>query len=458
MNDQSDMNRGFLKDKLGDYRADPPEKVWEEISGQLGKGRNRRGIYVLLLAAASLALALTLGIHFFGPDLSRRPISREELPADSSPQQADSGEDRTIAPPANGPEELPQPGPVMAMKQERGNEPLPEDAPVVIPGPGPETGGEAPRDVEVETLPETRPLAIADTGLEAEGDAAPQEGEAETIRLDSAAESGTEQFPFVEPDNGKASRWTVGAAVSPLYSYRDAASVSMPAGTAESGILSYSTGVHVSYRRNSRLAIETGVYYNKTGLSIGAPGIRVFSKRLDYMNYGTGSQEALITTISNTVGNIVAYSGDIYMNGYKINAENGPAAYDNMVPSMVESSESGIQQHLDYLEVPFNLRYSVIDRTIELQLVGGISTNFLVGNYVTADGASGPEDIGYLSNINKFNYSGNAGLGMIYHMGGKLSLMVEPRFRYFLNSVNDSSLPATRPYSIGLYTGLNFTF
>ena len=459
MNDQSDMNRGFLKEKLGAYRADPPGKVWEEISAQLGKGRNRRGVYVLLLAAASLALALTLGIHFFGPDLSRQPVSREALPSDSSPQQIDSGADKTVATPATSPEESPRRGPVVALKQDKRNEPLRVATPVVEPGPeaGQETGGEAPRGVEVETLPETRPLAIAETGLEAELDAAREE-EKEMIRLDSAVESDTEPFPFVEPDGGKASRWTVGASVSPLYSYRDAASVSMPSGTAESGILSYSTGVHVSYRRNSRLAIETGVYYNKTGLSIGAPGIRVFSKRLDYMNYGTGSQEALITTISNTVGNIVAYSGDIYMNGYKINAENGPAAYDNMVPSMVESSESGIQQHLDYLEVPFNLRYSVIDRTIELQLVGGISTNFLVGNYVTADGASGPEDIGYLSNINKFNYSGNAGLGMIYHMGGKLSLMVEPRFRYFLNSVNDSSLPATRPYSIGLYTGLNFTF
>ena len=146
------------------------------------------------------------------------------------------------------------------------------------------------------------------------------------------------------------------------------------------------------------------------------------------------------------------------MNGYKVNAENGPEAVSNVVPFDAQASETGIQQHLDYLEVPFNLRYSVIDRTIELQLVGGISTNFLVNNYVTAEGASGPEEIGYLSNINKFNYSGNAGLGMIYHMGRKLSLMVEPRFRYFLNSVNDSSLPSTRPYSIGLYTGLNFTF
>ena len=70
----------------------------------------------------------------------------------------------------------------------------------------------------------------------------------------------------------------------------------------------------------------------------------------------------------------------------------------------------------------------------------------------------GQEEIGYLSNVNTVNYSGNAGLGMIYHMGEKLSLIMEPRFRYFINSVNDSSLPSTRPYSLGFYTGLSYTF
>jgi hypothetical protein len=173
--------------------------------------------------------------------------------------------------------------------------------------------------------------------------------------------------------------------------------------------------------------------------------------------FGTGSELADITTMNNSVGNIVAYSGDIYMNGYLINAENGRDAYDNVVTD-AQASESGIEQHLDFLELPFNLRYSVIDRTIELQLVGGMSTNFLISNYVTMEGPSGQEEIGYLSNVNTVNLSGNAGLGMIYHMGKKLSFILEPRFRYFINSVNDSSLPATRPYSLGLYTGLSYTF
>lgn len=223
-------------------------------------------------------------------------------------------------------------------------------------------------------------------------------------------------------------------------------------------MLSYSTGVHVRYRRNSRLAFETGIYYNRTGIAIGAPGIQVFNQRYDAMIFGAGSEQAEIKTVNNSVGNIVAYSGDIYMNGYKISAENSVATAPGDVLTPLQTSESGIQQHLDYLEIPFNLRYSIVDRTFELQLVGGMSSNFLIANYVTVETSSGREEIGYLSNVNTVNYSGNAGLGMIYHMSRNLSLMLEPRFRYFLNSVNDSSLPSTRPYSVGFYTGLSYTF
>ncbi len=275
---------------------------------------------------------------------------------------------------------------------------------------------------------------------------------------DTAASMNTDPFLFMEEEKKRDPRWMVGAAVSPLYSYRDAEVAAMSSNPGESGLLSYSTGVHVSYRRNSRLAFETGIYYNKTGIAIGAPEIKIFSRNQDYMAPAMNSGEVEITAMNNSVGNIVAYSGDIYMNGYKINAENGPDAFSDVVTDAAQASESGIEQHLDYLELPFNLRYSVIDRTIELQLVGGMSTNFLISNYVTMEGPSGQEEIGYLSNVNTVNLSGNAGLGMVYHMGKKLSFLLEPRFRYFINSVNDASLPSTRPYSLGLYTGINYTF
>jgi hypothetical protein len=466
MSDQTNINRGFLKDKLGNYQVDPPEKVWDGVSGQIAKGHRRRGFYILLLAsAASIALALTLGIHFFGPDLPRE-IFVEELPG----------------------EEIREDGPARAAQQSQGleDESGIQDDPVQSSDPmldsntvsDPDPLIRFASDIEAEPVAVSTPVIDDDSSFYADPlfDANPEVEFAQVIETDTLTDplpsketiadllpdttSGLKPDPFyfMEEEKKRDPRWMVGAAVSPLYSYRDAEDAAMPSNPGESGLLSYSTGVHINYRRNSRLAFETGIYYNKTGIAIGAPDIKIFSRSQDYMVPSMNSGDVEITTMNNSVGNIVAYSGDIYMNGYLVNAENGLGAYNNLVTDAVQASESGIEQHLDYLELPFNLRYSVIDRTIELQLVGGMSTNFLISNYVTMEGPSGQEEIGYLSNVNTVNLSGNAGLGMIYHVGKRMSFLLEPRFRYFINSVNDAPLPSTRPYSLGLYTGLSYTF
>ena len=440
MSDQTDMDKGFLKEKLGNYRADPPEKVWDSISAQIDNGSKRRGMYILLLAtAASIALAITLGIHFFGPDLPQEQSRMEEPRVEEGAPEIAIQEEAKLAVTIQQAEKEEADTPVLPEKEQN---------------PDPDPIG------SIETLVEADLANEAELANEADAVVDPEPTSDPMVLLlpDTADELSTDPFPIIEQDKHRDPRWMVGAAVSPLYSYRDAEAVDMPSNQAESGMLSYSTGVQVSYRRNSRLSFETGIYYNKTGIAIGAPGIKVFSQRRDALVFGTGSEQADINNVSNSVGNIVAYSGDIYMNEYKIFAENNSDATAYDVLNELKASESGIQQHLDFLELPFNLRYSVIDRTIELQLVGGMSTNFLVGNSVTVEGPSGREEIGYLSNVNTVNYSGNAGLGMIYHMGKNLNLILEPRFRYFLNSVNDASLPSTRPYSLAFYTGLSYTF
>jgi hypothetical protein len=457
MKDQTDINRGFLKDKLGDYQVNPPDRLWDAISGQIARNRSRRGFYILLLAsAASLALVITLGIHFFGPDV---PSS---LAVEMEPRQheADTGVDQVK--PVISQAQPVEREPLLPAEVKQHKNPVNIANPVIVAGAA--TLADQFPDTPAADNADVAPSFLLEAGEDLESlenlrpDPEPSKEIIADLLPDTAANLNTDPYLFMEDEKRRDPRWMIGAAVSPLYSYRDAEASALPPNPGESGLLSYSTGVHVSYRRNSRLAFETGIYYNKTGVSIGAPEIKIFNRSQDYMSPGAFSGEIEITAMNNSVGNIVAYSGDIYLNGYKINAENGPDAYANVVTDAVQASESGIQQHLDYLELPFNLRYSVIDRTIELQLVGGMSTNFLIDNYVTMEGASGQEEIGYLSNVNTFNLSGNAGVGMIYHMGKKFSILLEPRFRYYLNSVNDSSLPSTRPYSLGLYTGLSYTF
>ena len=463
MNDQTDKSKGFLKDKLGDYQVNPPEKVWDSISDQLGGGRSRRSMLILALAAAaSLALAVTLGIHYFGPDLPQEFGLAEETaqgeitPADNSEEAMSPLEERVIETMETAAtERSDNPGKTeeVQLSLAMQNQPMAEENEAMIPDE--DASQEQIRDQEQISDPVQVSIYEAVSEPEAPVDSV----EVAALTLEGNDPLPNEPVPDFMEDKKRDVRWMVGAVVSPLYSFRDAeANVMAGAGVHESGLLSYSSGIHVNYRRHSRLAFETGIFFNKTGLAIDASGIQSFNQQSDYLLFGAGSEQADIKAVTNSVGNIISNSGEIYVNGYKLNAANAPEAIMDDALYRLESPTSGIEQHLDYLELPFNLRYTVIDRTFELQLVGGISTNFLVNNYVTMQTSNGEEEIGYLSNIRNVNYSGNAGVGMIYHVGKKLNLMLEPRFRYFLNSINDSSLPATRPYSIGLYTSLNFTF
>ncbi|MFO7934697.1 MAG: hypothetical protein R6U78_11515, partial [Bacteroidales bacterium] len=254
-------------------------------------------------------------------------------------------------------------------------------------------------------------------------------------------------------------RWTVGAALTPIYSFRDAEGQSMAgSGDYESGIISYAGGVHVGYHARSRLAVESGILFNKMGIAIGSQGILMYEQAFDFAPLREEASGSNILAVNNSVGNIVSPSGDIYVNSYKVQEFNEANAYNQTDQQPGVYLEQEIRQQLDYLELPFNVRYSVIDSDIEIQLVGGMSTNFLLNSSVIMETATGEREIGYLTNIKTINYSGNAGIGMVYHVQDRFSLRLEPRFRYYINSINDQTLPSTRPYTFGIYTGLNFRF
>ncbi len=508
MNDQLHNEKGFLKEKLESYHVDPPESVWNTISARVG-GRSRKGMVIIALAAAaSLALAITLGINYFGPDISDIALQSSSDPAPQSIEKPDRVMDETTGP---VPEEVtvreesriaseeahkqvmekPETGEtekarasgersleervartMEAMAEEsrdthaRVSEGLAqEESQVTIPDtrisevirsnqPDAEVAAGrtgAPEQVEVMFSPGEEPEKVAaDTG-DNPVDAVDKPVDAVDVPVD-------DQWMEFEEEVQRGPRWAVGAAFSPLYSFRDAETAALAGTTGhESGVVAYSAGMQVGYRTTRRLAVETGVFFNKTGIAIGAPGIQLTRNEFDFVPMGAEAGNAEILAVSNSVGNIVSSSGDIFVNNYKLNA-----TYDANSVNMNFDSEvyadQGIRQHLDYLEVPLNLRYTLVDRSIKLQLVGGLSTNVLVNNYVTMDTPDGPTEIGYLTNIRTVNYSGNAGIGLAYYFLDKFSLSLEPRFRYFLNSVNDDTLPSTRPYTIGLYTGLSYFF
>jgi len=467
-------DNGFLKDKMRDYRVEPPGDVWKVIEAGIHRKRRRRFLVIGLAAAASLALAITLGIRLILPD----------LPADNG--LASSGEDagfmedqhrQGIESPVTG-----EPGTGNPVREE--TEPWMEVRSETVPeyrttkhiavnelhkdstseneeyaGLPPETAtGEFSEPSSPGETITALPDQIVENEVPAKEDhAARDESDIEDpvpVQVQDPEEPGKrEQFPPGGP------RWMLGAVFSPLYSYRDASNEAL-AGTAgqESGVLSYAGGIQVIFKTTRRLAIETGAIFNKTGLEVAASGVTIAAMNLDNVPVGSDRFGEDVKAVTNSVGNIISTEGEIYVNNYKLIAELGPEAVNNIMILEEVSNGEGIKQHLDYLEIPLNVRYTLVDRDLKLQLVGGVSTNLLVNNYVTMEGTDGPLKIGYLSNVKTVNYSGNAGLGMAYSIFSNLLISVEPRFRYYLNSVNDQTLPSTRPYTFGLYTGLSYTF
>ena len=465
MNDQINNGKGFLKDKLGGYQADPPEQVWNSISAGLGGRSRRRMIIITLSAAATIALAITLGINYFGPEqtdttgIAETQRQAPQTPGIESMPETESGSDHT---PIVARETLEDR--VVRTMEEVAEEPIMGEPTQEVLAVSQEALAVSQEVLAVsqEVLVVSQEAPVESTEVIAEAPAEPAEEQAQVLVDEPSEDPGDElpldPFPVIEDEGKRDPRWIIGASLSPLYSFRDAESAVI-GNTAEheSGLVSYAGGVHVAYRTTSRLAIESGVFFNKMGISIGSPGIQLANRSYDFAPLGAEVASSNVVAISNSVGNIVSKSGDIYVNSYKLDASYADNTIEEYTSSEV-FADQGIRQHLDYLEVPFNLRYTLIDRSIEVQLVGGMSTNLLVNNYVTMETAEGHVDIGYLTNIRNVNYSGNAGLGMVYHIQEQFSLRLEPRFRYFLNSINDTSLPSTRPYAFGIFTGLSYRF
>jgi hypothetical protein len=488
MNNKID-NKGFLKEKLGEYRVDPPESVWENISARLGGGNRRTIILITLASAATIALAITLGISYFGSNQSLdRSISGMQPGPQDEPGLTETAPEQDLAPHREAVENRE----ITAANEERGegaeapghregeeNIEVPDDREredFGVPGDRRlkekvlavlEAEQEESSESDEGILQDRKDAVPVDPAKTAEAWNPPHDPAGQQLEQENTPDrvADMEEVPLVEPleweeekRRGQA-RWALGAVLSPLYSFRDAEMDALEAGgDFESGMLSYAGGIQVSYRAAGRLAIESGLLFNKMGISIGAPGIMEFNSSLDYAMTEGAAERSNWVAVSNSVGNIVSKSGDIYVNNYKMNALVESGNFQDNLPVEATTADEGIQQHLEYLELPVNVRYTLVDRTFELQLIGGLSTNFLVSNYVTMKTPNGKEEIGYLSNIRNVNYSGNAGVGMIYHIHRKFSLSLEPRFRYFLHSVNDETLPSTRPYSLGFYTGIRYTF
>ncbi|WP_420401496.1 outer membrane beta-barrel protein [Flagellimonas sp.] len=240
------------------------------------------------------------------------------------------------------------------------------------------------------------------------------------------------------------SKWSVGPSIAPVYF--SAAGEGSPvhssfASNSKSGNVDLSYGVFVAYEVGKKLKVRTGVHRVNFGYDTNDV---VFSSSLD------GSSVNLIDNIdyARQSENIVVESRDkgaLSLDKEEVNFSSSAVLDGKMI------------QNLGYLEIPLELNYSLIDKKFGVDLIGGVSSLFLVDNSVLLESEGLVTEVGEANNANSMNFSTNVGLGFNYKFSPKVQLNLEPVFKYQLNTFSDTS-GSFRPFSVGVYSGFSFKF
>ena len=125
----------------------------------------------------------------------------------------------------------------------------------------------------------------------------------------------------------------------------------------------------------------------------------------------------------------------------------------NETPSL----DGKMVQQLGYIEVPLELNYALIDKKFGVDIIGGVSSLFLVDNTILLESEELVTEVGEANNANTVNFSTNVGLGLNYEVSPKVQLNLEPVFKYQLNTFSETAGPF-RPFSVGVYSGVSFRF
>jgi len=255
-----------------------------------------------------------------------------------------------------------------------------------------------------------------------------------------------EQEEEIEVAETVESKWSAGPSIAPVYfnaigEGSPVHSIFVP--NSKSGDVNLSYGLAVSYEINKKLSIKTGVHKVDYGYDTNEVE---FSSTLE--SFGNGQIENI--DYSSASRNILVES--------KANNRNSLTERTALDVTAQDPSLSGVMaQQFGYLEIPLELNYALIDNKFGVDLIGGISSLFLVDNSVSLTSGELITEMGEANNVNTINFSTNIGFGVNYKFSPKIQLNIEPVFKYQLNTFSNTA-GDFQPFTIGVYSGLNFKF
>ena len=281
----------------------------------------------------------------------------------------------------------------------------------------------------------------------------------EKIQVNNKELANLDLYPQTEDDyniglnNKKQLKWSVGAQFAPVISYREISGTSgnnqqnstinnteSELNNTEESLLSYSGGVDISYNIGKRWSIQSGVYLSRIG-----------QVNNDALNFKQENSEYLLFSINTSTGDINLVFEKVPEDIRKINPPK-----DTL--ESIDVSNVKIVQNFDLFEIPLVIKYKILNKKFGINVSGGFSPAYLLSNNTKLEVNGEKYNVGSSSNLNTMIINTTFSLGINYALSHKLSVNMEPTFKYSLNPINNNSQFNYRPYYFSWFAGVRYSF
>lgn len=238
-------------------------------------------------------------------------------------------------------------------------------------------------------------------------------------------------------------KWNVSPNVAPVYYdvIGDGSSIDPQfSDNSKDGQVNLSYGINVSYAVNKKLSIRSGV--SKVNLSYNTEDVGFTAsargQNLQSIDYNPNAQAIFVSDIGNQNESITS-------------------EFVNRAPVNQKQNIGLLNQRIDYIEVPMEMKYALVNKKLGVNMIGGVSTLFLQDNAISIEAGDFETSVGEANNLNDVSFSGNIGLGVDYKLTDQFQINFEPIFKYQFNAFNGNA-ENFRPYYFGVYTGVSIRF
>ncbi len=259
-------------------------------------------------------------------------------------------------------------------------------------------------------------------------------------------------FLLIEKSKSK-SNWSFGTKFSPMYSMAENSGNSSQleqqqsvkssvkderpdTKTTEKSLLAFSGGVNVNYHLSERWSLESGLFYSQR-------------KQMAENLVGsamTGYEDEML---------VYTPEGGRFIQP-EFNETKAPEVIGSSRDETYYSLNMDYISNFEYIELPILVRYKIVDRKLGLDVLSGVSTNFLIGNKTSIINEDNQLWSGETGDVSPLLYNATLGLGVNYNFYRNFSFNLEPTFKYSI--VSPSTSLARYPYTFAVFAGFSYRF